>query len=172
MHIYRAAIIVKKKKKEKVVRGFQLRKEGGFTWKGGSIRVMDRRMDRDCIDREQEKEERRVEGKGKGFSEKNERRTNVEEFIDVYARTYEISNHHNTHTINFTVFYSTPYPPEYVRILILEKSRIRPISGHLKSSLRSGEEFIVSLPSKNSPSRKDISRSLVLSRKRFRSIRA
>ena len=93
------------------MRGFQLRKEGGFTWKGGSIRVMDRRMDRDCIDREQEKEERRVEGKGKGFSEKNERRTNVEEFIDVYARTYEISNHHNTRTINFTVFYSTPYPP-------------------------------------------------------------
>lgn len=100
MHIYRAAIIVKKKKKEKVVRGFQLRKEGGFTWKGGSIRVMDRRMDRDCIDREQEKEERRVEGKGKGFSEKNERRTNVEEFIDVYARTYEISRQPPQHSYN------------------------------------------------------------------------
>lgn len=48
MHMYRTTIIVKKKKN---VRGFQLKKRGGFTWKGGSIRVMDRRMDRDCIDR-------------------------------------------------------------------------------------------------------------------------
>lgn len=57
MHMYRTTIIVKKKKN---VRGFQLKKRGGFTWKDGSIRVMDRRMDRDCIDRNrrQEKGER------------------------------------------------------------------------------------------------------------------
>lgn len=60
-YVQRAAIIVKKKKKRC---GFQSKKGSGFTWKGGSIRVMDRRMDRDCTDRNQGKEERsRREGK-------------------------------------------------------------------------------------------------------------
>lgn len=43
------------------MRGFESKERGGFMWKDGSIRVMDRGMDRDCIDRWTRK--RREEGK-------------------------------------------------------------------------------------------------------------
>lgn len=163
-YVQRAAIIVKKKKKRC---GFQSKKGSGFTWKGGSIRVMDRRMDRDCTDRNQGKEEgSRREGK-RIFREKweTDERGRIYRYVRTrFPATTTLVQLISPFSIQPLSLYARIPPPEVEDSSHFRPLKIKPSIGRGIYSQPPVQEFTLSRGAKI------FHDSLVLSRKRFRSI--